>query len=287
MNPIHRTIRLIAAGTTAVALAGSPSIALAQPPLAGGAGSGGPLPIARTETVYTNHTPVLAKSLGLRAGVDIKADLDAAGHAVRWRVLTDGATKFAFMQAAEIAYDKKPVVRFEDLTGDGTPELLVYRKTARPAEGTGLSVYNGGDGFKLLFDVTDPAFTIADLAERYELRDTAGGDGIRFTDPASGLSGVIPAAKASGAVVEPVTSYEVGAAAAKGASGSIVAVQRVSGVSDADGNRIAIGWLRTSYAYRYGAFVPERQTLTDAQGKAIAAVDLLRSEGPGTDNDDI
>ncbi|MDG0794750.1 hypothetical protein OMP38_30935 [Cohnella ginsengisoli] len=277
MNPIHRTLRLIAAGTAAAAFAGIPSIAFAGPPLAGGVSGGGTLPIARTETVYTNHDPALAETLNLRQGIDIQADLDEAGRPVRWRVLTDGTLRFAFMQAAEIDYLKKPEVKFKDVTGDGVPELLVYRKAAKVEAGTGLSVYDGAKGFRLLFDVTDPAFTIADLAQRYELKETAGG-GVRLTDPASGISGVIPGVPARGATVDPVTSYEI-------ASGEIVAVQRVSGESG-DG-RTAIGWLRTTYTYRYGAFVPELATLADASGKPVAQKNLTESEGPTTPSDDI
>lgn len=277
MNPIHRTLRLIAAGTAAAAFAGIPSIALAGPPLAGGISDGGTLPIARTETVYTNRDPGLAEALKLREGIDIEADLDEAGHPIRWRVLTDGSLRFAFMQAAEIEYVKKPEVKFEDLTGDGVPELLIYRKAAKVESGTGLSIYDGADSFRLLFDVTDPAFTIADLAQRYELEGIAGG-GIKLTDPASGLSGVIPDVQSKGAAVDPVTAYEI-------SPGKIVAVQRVSGES-ADG-RAAVGWMRTAYTYRYGAFVPELATLTDASGKPVAQKNLLESEGPTTPNDDI
>lgn len=278
MNPIHRTLRLIAAGTAAAAFAGIPSIALAGPPLAGRASDGGTLPIARTETVYTNRDPELAEALNLREGIDVEADLDEAGTPVRWRVLTDGSLRFAFMQAAEIDYLKKPEVKFEDLTGDGVPELLIYRKAAKVEAGTGLSIYDGADGFRLLFDVTDPAFTIADLAQRYELKGIAGG-GVKLTDPASGLSGVIPGVSAKGATVDPVTSYVI-------SPGKIVAVQRVSAVKS-DGERSAIGWLRTAYTYRYGAFVPELETLADASGKQVAQKDLLASEGPTTPDDDI
>ncbi|MFC3798719.1 hypothetical protein [Cohnella sp. GCM10012308] len=278
MNPIHRTLRLIAAGTAAAAFAGIPSIALAGPPLAGGVSDGGTLPIARTETVFTNRNPDLAKALNLREGIDIEADLDESGRPIRWRVLADGSLRFAFMQAAEIDYLKKPEVKFEDLTGDGVPELLIYRKAAKVEAGTGLSVYDGAEGFRLLFDVTDPAFTIADLAQRYELKGIAGG-GVKLTDPASGLGGVIPGVRAKGAAVDPVSSYKI-------SPGKIVTVQRVS-AAEADGERSAIGWLTTAYTYRYGAFVPELETLTDAGGKPLAHKDLLMSEGPTTPNDDI
>ncbi|MFD2329283.1 hypothetical protein ACFSR7_08475 [Cohnella sp. GCM10020058] len=278
MNPIHRTLRLIAAGTAAAAFAGIPSIALAGPPLAGGVSDGGTLPIARTETVFTNHDPELAKTLNLREGIDIEADLDESGRPIRWRVLADGSLRFAFMQAAEIDYLKKPEVKFEDLTGDGVPELLIYRKAAKVEAGTGLSVYDGADSFRLLFDVTDPAFTIADLAQRYELKGTAGG-GVKLTDPASGLSGVIPGVRAKGAAVDPVSAYKI-------SSGKIVAVQRVS-TGESDGERSAIGWLTTAYTYRYGAFVPELETLSDASGKSLVQKDLLASKGPTTPDDDI
>lgn len=280
MNTIHRTIRLLAAGTAAAAFAALPVSASAGPPLAAASAAGGPLPIANTEHVYSNHDPKLAQSLGLAAGIDIDADLDAAGHALRWRVLVDGAEKFAFMQAAELQYDKKLQVRFADLTGDGVQEMLVYRKASDDKGGQGLSVYDGARSLRLLFDVTDPSFTIADLAQRYELR--AAGGGVRLTDPASGLSGVIPDAAAEGAAVEPVAAYEFDD------GGSIVAVQRiVGGQAAADGERSAIGWLRTTYTYRYGAFVPDAQSLTDAQGRPLAAQSLLHATGPGTASDDM
>lgn len=277
MNPMHRTLRLLAAGTAAAALAGYPTIASAEPPLATSTADGGPLPIVRAVTVYTNHDPDLARALSVRKGIDIEADLGADGGAIRWRVLIDDSVKFAFMQAAEIEYVKKPTVKFTDLTGDGVPELLIYRKSAAAADGMGLSVYDGANGFKLLFDVTDPSFTIADLPQRYSLQATSEG-GVRVSDPSSGLSGVIPDAAAKGAEVEPVSTYEM-------QSGKIVAVQRVA--SESDGEHAAIGWLRMTYSYLYGAFVPEVQSLSDAQGKLLAQKSLLDSEGPEAPGDDI
>ncbi|CAI6086984.1 hypothetical protein [Cohnella sp. JJ-181] len=263
-------LSLLAAGaltaTSAAAAAAEPQFA--APPLAPAVSEGGTLPIAKSEKVYSG-TAASGDWAASSAHIAIYADLDESGQPIRWRISQDGATRFALMQGAEVAFAKTPAAKLEDVNGDGEPELLIYRKGAGANQGAlGLGIYEVFNRYLPLYDVTDPSFTDPELERRYELdRDPSGG--IRFKDPVSGLAAVLHGGTAGEARVEPVSKYDIGDLDGDGVK-EITAVQRIVAASSADAPAVAL--LKTRYKLMYGAYSPVVQSLEDTAGKVFAKI---------------
>ncbi|MCC3374993.1 hypothetical protein [Cohnella sp. REN36] len=269
---------MLAAGMFAVAALGSASAAEDGVPIARATSEGGTLPIAKTEKIYAEGADLYGD--GVRTGIAVYADLSAEQEPIRWRVAANGRTLFAMMQP-EIPYGKDAEVKLADLTGDGKPEVLIFRNGTGSDGAQGLSVYRPADGWKPLLELVDPTLKGSAGRDRYAV-SYQGGGALAFEDRTTGLAATIQldvrrydddqgkseaAFRKIDAWVDPVSGYRFEDRDRDGVQ-EIVAIQRVIGAFHAD----TIAQLETTYRLKDGAYVQTAETLCDENGQPLLQV---------------
>ncbi|MBB6670561.1 hypothetical protein [Cohnella nanjingensis] len=272
---------VLAAGMFAASALGTAAAAADSPPIALSTSEGGTLPIAATEKVYAESADLYGEVA--RTGIALYADLAATREPIRWRLAADGRTLFAMMQPEDALYGKDAEVKLADLTGDGLPEVLIYRNGIGSGGAQGLSVYRPADGWKPLLELVDPRLKGSAGKDRYAVSYLGGGE-LAFEDKTTKLKGTIKLdvrrydedqAKSEAAFrkieawVDPVSGYGLGDDEGDGVL-EITAVQRVIGVSHPD----TIARIETKYKLKDGAYVQVAETLCDAEGHPLQAVEI-------------
>jgi hypothetical protein len=220
---------------------------------------------------------------GTKEIVELVADVSEEGAPFAWRILVDGGLRAFLTQPEDGMYGPVAHMETNDLTGDGKPELLVYRYNTGTAGAIGLTVYEPSVLWRAIFAVSDP-FRFDGL-ERMEARYGVrylGNLEVEFTDKETGLKAVIPQSleKYKGIPkkelepmleklhlwVDPVSFYKITDDDKDGRK-EIVTQQRVIGIGHPDTLALLenVYWLGEDQSYR-----PVKQKVYDYKENVMA-----------------
>ncbi len=273
---------------------------------AGGAGSANPtissssssaidvsMDPAPVQTIASNDKPegqLLSKveadlaGSGRKQTVSLYLKSDENGNPLQWSVLVDGQTVVRpIEQDQNNPIGPSAVLKAEDLTGDGNPEILVYRYSTGSGGAAGLRIYQPRQKWATIFNMAAPFADSSQSGEksgRYETSYEAASSSIRFSDRSTGLEANIPLDMTqykamdqkllhkwlSGMTpwVDPVSEF-IFLKSDQGSS-EIITVQRIIGISHPD----TIGYLRYHYRLMDNRYVPYETELQSAGGKMLA-----------------